>query len=148
MRGAEIDVIIKDGTMLAGIVQKGIDLWTDDGIQGEITAKDNDVVRMNLRIHILYTVIGMVLVEHILRIVLVVQESQRNGRLGFRIDIKISGVHTVLLQETDNMTADPVVASLTDHTGLNSRTPQRHNGIERTAARHCTHRLLMTEYNV
>ena len=76
MRRAEVNIIIEDGTTLAGIVQECIYLWADDGIQGEITAEKYDIIGIDIRINIFDAVVGMILVEDILRIIPFIQEGK------------------------------------------------------------------------
>ena len=65
MRCTEIDVIIKYGATLASIVKKGIYLGTDDRIESKETAEKHDVIGINLRIDIVYAIVGMVFIENI-----------------------------------------------------------------------------------
>ena len=69
MRSTEIDVIIKYGATLASIVKEGIYLGTDDRIESKETAEKHDVIGINLRIDIVYAVVGMVFIENIVGIV-------------------------------------------------------------------------------
>ena len=120
MGSTEVDIIIEDSPMLTGIIQKTIYLWSNHGIQSEITTKKHDIIGMNVWIGILDTVTVMILVEDIFRIVLLIQKGKREGRPGFRIDMDKRGVHAVLFQKTDNHLSDPVVTRLTNHTRLDT----------------------------
>ena len=62
--------------MLAGIVQEGKNLWAYDRVQSEEAAKKHNIIGMYVRIDIIDTVIGMILIENIIRIVFLVEEGK------------------------------------------------------------------------
>ena len=76
MRGSEVDVIIEDGSLLVGILQEALHLWTDNGIQGIKRTKEYQIVSMNLWEREVKTIAKMVLIEDIFGIIALVEERQ------------------------------------------------------------------------
>ena len=60
----------------------------------------------------------------------------------------MGSIHTILFQETDDVPANAVVASLTDHTCFHTASSQRYDSVERTAARDGIDGLFVFEDNV
>ena len=65
VRRAEVDIIIDDSSMGTGIVEEPYNLWTDDGVDGVEGAKNDDVVRMDVRIDKVELVMGMVFIRDV-----------------------------------------------------------------------------------
>ena len=126
----EIDIIIEDGALAARILQKAYHLRTDDGVDGIIGAKHDDVIAVDLGIGEVQTVIRMVLVEDILCIVVLVEKRQRDRRLRVGIDIDTGGIDTILLEKRDDTSAHTVVAGLADKRCTHARTSQRYQAVE------------------
>ena len=124
MRWAEVHIIIENGSLLTGIVQKTLHLRTDYRIDGIIGTEHHDVVFLHVGHHEVQLVVGMILVEQVFRIVLLVEERQRQRRLRIREHIDILCAHPVFLEERDNHLAHAVIARLADKLCRNARTSQ------------------------
>ena len=59
-----------------GIVQKALHLPADNRVQSIIRAKQHDVIRLDVRIDKIETVVRMILIKDIVGIITLVQESQ------------------------------------------------------------------------
>ena len=79
MGGAEIHVVVKDGPVVAGIFQESLHLLTNHRIDGIVGAEHHNVVRLYLRKNEVQAVVGMILIEDVLRVVLLVEKRQRYG---------------------------------------------------------------------
>ena len=124
MRRTEVHVVIENGSLLAGIVQKALHLRTNHRIDGIIGTEHHDVVGLHVGCHEVEPVVGMVLVEQVFRIVLLVEERQRERRLRIREHIDILCAHPVFLEERDNHLAHAVIARLADKLCRNARASQ------------------------
>ena len=148
MGSAEVDIIVEDGPLLAGIVEETVHLWTDDGVQGKVAAEEHDVVGTHLRIAVVDTVFLVVFVENVFGIVLLVEESQRERRLRLGVDVDIVGIDMIVAQKLNDVATHKVVARLADHAGLNAGAAQRHDGVERAATGYGTDGLSALENDV
>ena len=97
MGGAEVHIVVEDGPVVAGILQETLHLLTNHRIDGIVGAEHHNVVRLYLRKNEVQTVVGMILIEDVLRIVLFIKKRQRDGGLGLRINIDAAGIDVVLL---------------------------------------------------
>jgi len=77
MGSAEVHVVVDDGPFLSGILKEALHLRTDHGIHGIVRAEHHDVVSLYLWEHEVQTVVGVVLIEDVLRVVILVEEGQR-----------------------------------------------------------------------
>ena len=114
MRSTEVDVIIEDGSMLLGILQKACHLWTNHWVEGEEGAEEHDVVRLDVGSGKLQLIVRMILVEDVVGIVVVIEESQRQRRLRVREDAHVVSIHAIVSQKLNHVFSDAVVACLTD----------------------------------
>ena len=131
MRSTEVDVVIEDGTVILGVLQKTGHLRTNHRIQGEERTEEHDVARIDFRSGKLQLVVGMILVEDVVGIVVLVEERQRERRLRFRKDAHIVGIHPIISQKLNHILTDTVVARLADKRSIHARTSQRDDSIER-----------------
>ena len=76
MGSTVVHVIIEDGTMLLGIVQKTHHLRTYHRIDGEKRTKDYHVIRLHFGIYKVKLVVEMVFIKNILGIVLFIEKGQ------------------------------------------------------------------------
>ena len=77
----EVDIVVDDGTVVARIVEQSDDLRTDDRVDGKERAEDDDVVGLDVGIDKVELVVRVVFIEDVLRVVVVVEESERYRRL-------------------------------------------------------------------
>ena len=82
---------------------------------GEVKALDG--VTTDIRKGEVELVARVILIEYILRVVVLVEESQRHGRLRARVDADRVGIDAVLDQVADGLLADAVVARLANERG-------------------------------
>ena len=76
MRSTVVHIVVEDGSLLVSILQECQHLGTNHGIDGIERAKHHHIIRLDIRCDKLQTIMGMVLVEDILRIVVVIEERQ------------------------------------------------------------------------
>lgn len=143
VRRAEVDIVIDDSSMGTGIVEEPYNLWTDDGVDGVEGAKDDDVVRMDVRIDKVELVVGMILIEDVLGIVVFIEESQGDRRLRVGKDVDIISIDAIIFQKLDDVLPYPVTACLTDECRCHAGSGQRDDGIERRATGISSDRLLI-----
>ena len=74
MRWTEIHVVIDNGTMIASVIQQTHHLWANNGIDGEVRAKQYDVVCLYVGIYEIQLVVWMVFIKKVFRIVVLVEE--------------------------------------------------------------------------
>ena len=67
--------------MVVGILQETSHLRPDNRIYGEERAEDHYVIAVDFGIYKFKLVVGMVLVEYVVGVVVLVEESQRDGGL-------------------------------------------------------------------
>ena len=134
--------------MFAGIVQKALYLRTDNGVYGIIRTEKHDVVFINLRKCKVQPVVGMVFVEDVVRIVLLVQKSQRQRRFGVRIDADAVCLAAIVLQKLDNHLSYAVIACFADETCFDTCSAERDDGIECRPSRHSLNGLVVTEDDI
>ena len=146
--GTEVHIVVENGATLLGILQKTVHLRTDDGIDGIERAVHHNIVGLHVGIDEVQLVVRMVLIENVVGIVVLIEKGQRDGRLGVWKAVHIVAIHAVLPQELHDGVAHTVVAGLADKGGWHTRTAQRDDAIEHTAARHSTDGLAAAEYNV
>ena len=148
MRGTEIHVIIQDSTPIMGIFQKGEYLWTNHRIHRIKRAEHYDIISLNIREVEVEPIVRMILIEDILRIVLLIQESQWDRGLRLRKDTHTTGIHMIVFQETDNSLSHPIVTRLTDKCRIHANTPQWDQTVEHRTAWNSTYRLFVFENDV
>ena len=148
VRRAEVHVVIQDGPFLSRIVQKALHLRADHRIDCKIGTEHHDVILLHVGHHEVQLVVRMILIEQIFRVVLLVEEGQRQRRLRIREHIDVLGSHAVLFQERDNHLAHAVVARLADKLCRNAGASQRNHGIIGAASRHGADRLVILEDDV
>jgi len=118
----EVDVVVDDGTVVSGIVEQSDDLRTNHGIDGKKRSEDHDVIGMDVGIDKIELVVRMIFVEDIVCVVVVVEKGERHRRLRFGEDIDVGGIHAVVLEKTDDILSDTVVAGFTDESGVHAGT--------------------------
>lgn len=148
MRGAEVHVIVDDGPMAAGMVEQPTHLRAQRRVHGIIGAEEHDVVGLDVGVAEVELVVGLVAVEDVLRIVVLVEERQRHGRLRPREYAHIVGIHAVLPQEVDDILAHAVAACLGDERAGHARATQRHDSVVGGAAGHGPHGLVVPKNDV
>ena len=124
MSRSEIDIVVDDGAMIAGIVEQSDHLRSDNGVDGIVRTEDNDIVWLDIWEGKIELVVRMIFVKKVLRIVLLVEKSQGDGRFAVGKGVYMTGIHSVLFQETVYHVPHTVVACLADKGGVNSRSPQ------------------------
>ena len=148
VRGSEVHVVVQNGTLRAGILQESHHLRPYDGVHGVVRAEEHHVVGIHRGVGELQPVVRMVFIEEVLGIVVLVEEGQRDGRLGVGIDVDRLGVNAVLFEETDDTAPHAVVASLADEGAAHARAPQRDETVEHRPARHGANGLVLFKHNV
>ena len=116
--------------MILGVLQETGHLRTNHRIQGEERTEEHDVARIDFGSSKLQLVVGMVLVEDVVGIVVLVEESQRERRLRFREDAHIVSIHPIISQKLNHILSYAVVARLADKRSIYARTAQRDDCIE------------------
>ena len=134
--------------MIARVVQQSDDLRTNDGVDGKERAEDDNVVGLDVGIDKVELIMRMIFIENVLRIVVVIEEGERDRRLRFREDVDFGSVHSIVFEKTKDILSHTVVAGFTDESGAHARTRHRDDGIKRRAARVSTDGLLMLEDDV
>ena len=124
MSWSKIDIVVDDGTMIAGIVKQSDHLRSDHGVDGIVRTEDNDIVWLDIGEGKIELVVRVIFVKKVLRIVLLVEKSQGDGRFAVGKGVYMTGIHAVLFQETVNHVPHTVVACLADESGVNPRSPQ------------------------
>ena len=124
MRGTKVHVVIDNGTMTAGIVEQSHHLRPYHRIHGKERAKDNNIVLMDLGIHIFQLVVCMILVEDVFGLIVIIEKSQRDRRLTLWEHAHIVGIHPVFPQKIDNVFSHPVVTGLADKSDIHSTASQ------------------------
>ena len=148
MAGAIVQVVVENGSVLVGIVEKSGHLRAYYGVDGKKRAEDHHVVGVHFGIHKIELIMGMIFVEQVFSVVLLVEESQREGRLGVGKHAHAAVIYTIVAQEALHPFAHTVVAGLTDKISGHTSAPQRYDGIECRAARNGLERLFALENNV
>ena len=114
MGATEVHIVIDDGSGFTGLVQQFLDLVTQLGSDGIERPEHHDVFTGHFRhIHI-QTQAWIILVEGILRIVLLVKESQRYRRFTVGIYLYIVRTDAIVLHEVQDDVAHMVATHLAD----------------------------------
>ena len=148
MRGSEIDIVVQDGPLVACILQEALHLRTNHGIDRIEGPEHHHIIGLHIGIGKVELVVRMVFIEHIVGIIVLIEKSQRDGRLAARIDIDLTVVNTILLKKTDDALPHPVAACGTDKGGGHACTPQRDDAIEHRTTGHCPYRLVISENDI
>jgi hypothetical protein len=90
----------------------------------------------------------VVLVEQVLGVVVLVEKSQRNMRLGMLVNAYVLRRHAVFTQKSTDNFADMVAAGLRNHDARHTGTAERNNAVECGAARHGFLRLVVLEKDI
>ena len=130
MRAAEIDVIIDERTASAGIVKKLGHLRTQHGIEREIRTEHHHVIGRDVGKHDVEPLRRIVFVEEVVRLVVLVEESQGHGRLALGKHIDMTRLHAVPAHEVEDGAPDTVVARLADEVHRHAHAPQGNDAIE------------------
>ena len=120
----EIHIVVDDGTHLTGLVKQLLYFVTQLGCNGVERTEHDDVITRHFRHFHIQTKIGIILIENILRIVLLVQESQRNRRPTVRINHNIVGSHSVLLHKVKDNVSYLIPSYFTDKSHIGTCTAQ------------------------
>ena len=75
MRGAEVHIVVEDGSLSTGMLLKSPHLIAYDRIHGIVRSEHYHIIGLNVGIGELKMIMGMVLIEDILRIVPVIEEG-------------------------------------------------------------------------
>ena len=136
MGGAVVHVVVENGPVVAGIFQEAGHLRANHRIAAEEGTEHHHIAGMDVGIHKFKSVVLVVFIKDIFSIVSVVEEGQRNGRVGIGKNVHIVGIHSVFAQEVDDVFAHPVVACLGNEGAVNARPAERNQGIESRTSRH------------
>ena len=145
---AEVGVVVDDGPCRACPVQEFQHLIAQHRVQCVVGTQHHHVVLLYLGECHIQPLGGVILVEDIFCIAVLVQESQRYGRLAVGKDIDVVRRDMVLAHEAQNQVAHAVIARLADETYRDARAPQRHDSVEHRPSGHCGRGLLVAEDDV
>ena len=145
---AEVDIIIEPRASIVRFAKVLAHHRTNDRIDGKERTEKDDVFLRHLRQSYVQQICGMVFIELVLRVVMFVQKSQRDMRLGIRMAAHILVRDTVPTQEMANHIAYMVTSRLRNHGACHSGATQRHDAVEGRTARHGFLRLVILEQDI
>ena len=145
---AEIDVIIEPCACPVCLPQQPCHGRPYRGIDGKKRAEKHHILLAYLWHRTIQPYRRMVLIEHILRIVVLIQKSQRDMRLDMLVAADIVRRHAILVKIVANHIAHMVASHLCHHSARHPCASERHDAVERRASRHSLLRLVVLKQNV
>ena len=131
----EVGVVVEDRAPLLGVSQELDHALAERRVERVVGAVDEDVVFLDRGQRHVEPLGGIVLVERIVRVVVLVEEGERDGALAVHIAVDVVGRDVVLLHEGVDEAAHVVVAQLADEQDRQAHAPQRGEAVEHRAAR-------------
>lgn len=122
--------------------------WPYRWVDGKVRSEKYHIILANLWQFPIQPHRSVILIELVLRIVVLIKESQRHMRLVLFVSAHILSRHSIVHQILANDVAYMVATHLSYHRTIHPSTTQRHNAIERRSTRHRLYRLVVLKQDV